>query len=159
MARERLLTELGGTFRAYQRAVDVLDDLAAERMGVNRTDARVIDLLDERGRMTAGEIAEAAGLTSGAVTGVLDRLERAGYARRVRDEEDRRRVLVEPTAVAGELAREIYSGLADKGRETLEEYSDDQIEMFIDVMRKVTGITDDLAEELREAARALRRTP
>ena len=69
-------------------------------MGVNRTDGRCLDLLEHRGQMSAGELARASGLSTGAITAVIDRLEHAGYAQRVADPADRRRVLIEPTAKA-----------------------------------------------------------
>jgi DNA-binding MarR family transcriptional regulator len=73
-------------------------DLAAARaLGVNATDLHCLNIVENRGGITAGALAAEAGLTTGAVTGVVDRLERAGYARRVPDPADRRRVTVEVT--------------------------------------------------------------
>lgn len=66
----------------------------ADRLGLTRTDLVVLGLLGLRGPQTAGQLADATGLTTGAVTGVIDRLERAGYARRAPDQGDRRRVIV-----------------------------------------------------------------
>ena len=71
-------------------------------LGLNPTDVRCVDLLDQHGTMTAGALAELAGLSTGAVTFLLDRLERAGFVRRVRDLEDRRRVLVELVPLAAD---------------------------------------------------------
>jgi DNA-binding MarR family transcriptional regulator len=56
-----------------------------------------LNIVESRGGLTAGELATAAGLTTGAITGVIDRLERAGYARRVRDSRDRRKISLEVT--------------------------------------------------------------
>src|SRR5580700_9490830 len=70
----------------------------ADRMGVSGADAKCRSILLQFGPMTAGELARHLGLTSGAVTGVIDRLERARLARRVADPKDRRRVVVEPVA-------------------------------------------------------------
>src|SRR5215475_8697482 len=66
----------------------------AERTGINSTDLECLDFIVMRGPLTAGELAEATGLTTGAITGVIDRLERAGVAQRQRDADDRRKVLV-----------------------------------------------------------------
>ena len=73
------------------------DNLAAQRLGVNLTDLHCLSIIESRGGVTAGELAAEAGLTSGAITGVVDRLERAGYARRERDSDDRRRVAITVT--------------------------------------------------------------
>lgn len=70
---------------------------AADLVGMNQTDWDCLDVLDWTGPITAGELAKRVGLTSGAITGVLDRLEKAGLARRVSDPSDRRRVIVELT--------------------------------------------------------------
>ena len=89
--------------RAYQTSNDNFDQAIADRLGMNRTDMRCVDLIDQAGGMTAGELARAADLTTGAVTAVIDRLERAGMARRVADPADRRRVRVEVTPKLWEL--------------------------------------------------------
>ena len=68
---------------------------AADLARMNQTDWDCLDVLDWTGPITAGELAKRVGLTSGAITGVLDRLERVGLARRVADPLDRRRVIVE----------------------------------------------------------------
>src|SRR3954471_7460715 len=101
---QELVSALTAANRRYQQGTDALDQAASELLGINRTDARCIDIVLLRGRLTAGELASAAGLSPGAVTTALDRLERAGFARRARDPDDRRRVLVEPTDQMAELA-------------------------------------------------------
>ena len=150
-AREALLAELTDATRVYQRAVDAMDELAVKLMGLNRTDARVVDLLEQHGRLTAGEIAAGASLTTGAVTGVVDRLEASGYARRVSDESDRRKVLVEATPLVREMSGKLYYGLAQRGEEALRSYSDDELRAAIRFMTDATRITDEHAAEIRES--------
>src|SRR5437764_3928761 len=94
-SREALLQALIDEIRGGQRATELVDEAMCKLMGVNRTDGRCLDILEQRGRIGAGELAAEARLTSGAVTAVIDRLEEAGYARRMPDPNDRRRVLVE----------------------------------------------------------------
>ena len=151
-ARKALIDEMSSAFRAYQRSVHALDEMATELMGVNRTDARVLDLIEQNGRMTAGEIASGAGLTSGAVTGVIDRLERMGYATRVRDDRDRRKVLVEPTPKTHEQAQRIYHPMRPKGEKLMRHYSDDDLRLVIDFLRGVTELTEERTAELRDEA-------
>jgi DNA-binding MarR family transcriptional regulator len=148
--RDALLEELTEQFRAYQTATDRLDELGQRIMGINRTDGRCLDILDRVGRITAGRLAAESGLTTGAVTAVVDRLERAGYVRRVPDPTDRRKVLVEVTEKAGKLAGEIYGGIAARGRRLLDGFSDEQIELFIQLMRGARELTTDNTEELLE---------
>src|SRR5262245_5647173 len=99
-SKEKLIAEVAVEVRRHQIAQDTFDDVAAAFMGINRTDLRCMDIVDRGGRVTAGALARESGLSSGAVTTVIDRLEAAGYVRRVRDEADRRRVLVELTDAA-----------------------------------------------------------
>ncbi len=86
-ALNRAMREASGQGVLYSQAV-------AERLGINSTDLECLDSVVLRGPLTAGELADATGLTTGAITGVIDRLERAGFARRERDRHDRRKILV-----------------------------------------------------------------
>ncbi|WDR02501.1 MarR family transcriptional regulator [Devosia algicola] len=100
---------LGAAARASQIAVDRFDDCFSRFLGINRTDARCLDIIDANTRVTAGQLAEYSGLTTGAVTVVIDRLESAGYVARARDPHDRRKVWVAPTKFAKDLADRIFS--------------------------------------------------
>jgi DNA-binding MarR family transcriptional regulator len=122
------------TIRGWQTDQDIFDEAAASYAGMNRTDFRCLDILDRGGRMTAGQLATAARLTSGAVTAVLDHLEAAGYARRVRDPADRRRVLIEvmPDLLAQSMP--IYGPIIEEGAQAMATYSDEQLETILDFM-------------------------
>src|SRR5919197_5271858 len=96
-AKRELINELVAEFRISGNQDTAFDGLAAEHLGVNRTDLHCLNIIENSGGLTAGELAAAAGLTTGAVTGVIDRLQRVGYARRVPDPTDRRRVKLEVT--------------------------------------------------------------
>ncbi|RAS64173.1 DNA-binding MarR family transcriptional regulator [Lentzea atacamensis] len=103
----------------------------AEQMGLSATDEKCLDLaMRADGPLTAGRIAELSGLSTGAVTGVIDRLERAGFVRRVRDPHDRRKVLVEVTA--GDLAK--FAHLFEKAQQSLVQvlsrFDPDEIEVI-----------------------------
>jgi DNA-binding MarR family transcriptional regulator len=153
--RQRLYAELGGEVRASQRATDVVDDLICQLLGVNRTDARCLDILDQHGSMSAGDLAEASRLSTGAITAVIDRLERAGYARRVPDPRDRRRVVVELTPKADaatielmvEPMRKLYKPMAD-------DYTEEELRLFIDFTRRGRELQERHAEWLRERLNA-----
>ncbi|HEY7025734.1 MAG TPA: MarR family transcriptional regulator [Candidatus Limnocylindrales bacterium] len=83
------------------------EEALAERLRLNVTDLRALELvLDEPG-LTPGRLAERSGLTTGAVTGVVDRLEKAGYVERKSDANDRRRAVLRPTAAADEVRQAI----------------------------------------------------
>ena len=98
--------------RINQNAADALDAAIAEWLGVNRTDLVCLDILARLGTVPAGRLADESRLTTGAITAVLDRLERAGYVQRLADPSDRRRVLVETTERFRELAEHAWGPVA-----------------------------------------------
>ncbi|MEU7789576.1 MULTISPECIES: MarR family transcriptional regulator [unclassified Amycolatopsis] len=96
----------------------------AERMGLSGTDHKTFDLvIQSGGPLTAGRIAELTGLSTGAVTGVIDRLEKVGLVSRVRDPEDRRKVLVAVVPGAEERFAPLFESAFDALRETLAQFS------------------------------------
>ena len=135
--------------REFTSAVDVVNQMIGERMGVNRTDHRVMEILNRLGPLTSGDLATASHLTTGAVTAVVDRLEQIGYVRRVRDTHDRRRVLVDRTPDGTKSAMRYYSPFMNRSFELMNEYSVEQLEAIRDFMRGAAELTDDYAKELR----------
>src|SRR5215510_1849204 len=97
MIRAELIAGIGPAVQLYQDATDTFDDAACALLGLNRTDLKCLSVIAQRGPVAVGEIGKAAGLTRGAMTTALDRIEHAGYARRLRHPDDRRGVLVELT--------------------------------------------------------------
>ena len=94
--------------RALSTAQDRLDQYAMHRFGINRTDLRALDLIGQAGEISPTMLAAALGMSTGATSAVLDRLEGAGYASRAPDPSHRRRTLVRQTARAEELGEEIF---------------------------------------------------
>jgi DNA-binding MarR family transcriptional regulator len=118
--RAKLVDEVGIELDELRKAGDQLDEAVALQFGLNRTDLRCLGILYRRGRVTAGELAEESGLTPGAITTVLDRLERGGYANRVPDPGDRRRVLVVSTVATREIGARIQGEVELATRQLLE---------------------------------------
>jgi DNA-binding MarR family transcriptional regulator len=124
----------------------------AEQVGLSTTDHKCLDLAMRADRpLTAGQIAEQSGLSTGAVTGVIDRLERAGYVRRVRDPHDRRKVLVEVSK--GNLAAygDAFDGLWRALDRALASYSSDELKAIERYISEMIGVLQ--AEARRLAAR------
>jgi DNA-binding MarR family transcriptional regulator len=160
--KQRLLAELSDEIRAGQVATDMVDQAIADLLGLNRTDLRCLDILDRLGTITAGRLAEESKLTTGAVTAVIDRLEKSGYVRRVRDEHDRRRVLVEMTPEARRGAAEQYQPIIDEWARMSKRLTIDEIKFLLDFTRRGRMMNLDLAEDLHRKlaereARAKRR--
>jgi DNA-binding MarR family transcriptional regulator len=95
-ARAALMQELEHALRKSSAQGTIFAQAVAERAGVSSSDMDCMDFLNVEGRMTAGRLAELTGLTTGAITGVVDRMEKAGLVRRERDSEDRRKVFIVP---------------------------------------------------------------
>lgn len=149
--REKLLQELADQVRAGQRATDAVDEAACSVMGINRTDGKVLDILDQFGLMSAGDLARHSGLTTGAVTAVIDRLEQAGYAQRVADPGDRRRVLVDVTDKTRQMTWELMGKpLIDAAGPVVERYTDAQLELLIDFTRAGREMQERHADWLRQ---------
>ncbi len=99
--------------------------------GISNSDMECMDILHMEGRVTAGRLAEVTGLTTGAITGVVDRMEKAGYVRRERDESDRRKVFI---AVVPEKAAEIgkfYVPMQEAMQKVWGGYSDDELRLLL----------------------------
>jgi DNA-binding MarR family transcriptional regulator len=146
--RQEALTRMVRLTRLQQIASDKMDDAFSRTTGINLTDGRCIDLLDVHEGLTAGELAEAASLSPGAVTTVLDRLERMKLVTRTRDEADRRRVLVELTPKARELAFEIYGPVAAYARDYIEQLTDDDIQTISRFLEMAIEVNERRAREL-----------
>jgi DNA-binding MarR family transcriptional regulator len=151
--RHDLLAELISEIRAGQRATDVVDETVTQLLGINRSDARCLDVLEERGRMSAGALAAATRLTSGAITAVVDRLQRLGYVRRVDDPSDRRRVLIEATPEVFEATRELMHVMAQEGAPMVERYSDDELRLIVEWSRASRELQERHADWLRQKLR------
>jgi DNA-binding MarR family transcriptional regulator len=133
--KRKLADELISLARAHEAANDAFDEVACQKLGINRTDLRCLNIVDNQGSMTAGRLAELSGLTTAAITSVLDRLERAGYARRVRDQEDRRQVMVELTPLLEERAGPIWGPLADEAKAQLARMTVEELQSLTDFFR------------------------
>ena len=137
--------------RAFTSAVDLVNQMVAERMGVNRTDHRVLEILNRRGPMTAGDLARAAHLTTGAVTAVVDRLEGVGFVRRVRSADDRRRVLIEQTLESTRTAMRYYQPFMSATFDSMTKYSAEELEVVHDFMLGAAQLSEEYAERLAAA--------
>jgi DNA-binding MarR family transcriptional regulator len=143
---DRLITE----FRVSGNQDDAFDNLAAEHLGVNETDLHCLNIIQNSGGVTAGELAVEAGLTTGAVTGVIDRLEKAGFARRVHDSADRRRVKLEVTPKFYSRAERIWGPVAKEWSTTLSrEFSAEELERITEFLRTTNEITRKHMKRLR----------
>lgn len=99
--------------RELATAVVLFHEAVASRLGLTATEWRCLALLGQHGPSTAGRLAALSGFTTGAITGIVDRLERAGYARRKYNPDDRRSVIICPmkSAALGKKVGPIFASL------------------------------------------------
>ncbi|UBU08294.1 MarR family winged helix-turn-helix transcriptional regulator [Nonomuraea gerenzanensis] len=152
MSKRSLIDAVARAVQDLQDATDVLDERAARRLAINRTDLRCLSRLSRRGPLTASELATAAGLTGGAMTTVIDRLEQAGLAERRRDTADRRRVLVHLTGQAERISAEIWGPVLEDAQVELGRFSLAELAVVERFLALALKNQRDHAERLRHEA-------
>jgi DNA-binding MarR family transcriptional regulator len=153
MSRDKreLFDELIAEVRRSQSASARFDQAVADAIGLNRTDMRCVDVISRHGQVAAGELARETGLSTGAMTAALDRLERAGYARRVRDQLDRRRVLVELTPQTASLHR-FYAAHQAESERLYDKYTAAEMELMLGFFRNSREFNEARSAELESGA-------
>jgi DNA-binding MarR family transcriptional regulator len=154
--KRSVFEELIDEVRRSQSATDRFDQAVADALGLNRTDMRCMDVIEREGAVPAGRLADVTGLTTGAITTALDRLERAGYARRVSDPSDRRRVLVELTAKAQQVGETYYASHAALSERLYQRYTRPQLELLLEFVREGRQFNDQHAALVEQQNRARR---
>lgn len=148
--RLALLTKIGDLSRQSQSATDLFDERVSEFLGINRTDGRCLDIIGRHGKVSAGQLSIEAGLTTGAVTAVIDRLEASGYVQRLRDPLDRRKIWVECTPHTNELTETIFGVYDMLGPIMMGRFSAEQLAGILAFLRIGTRVNEELAAGLRE---------
>jgi DNA-binding MarR family transcriptional regulator len=143
-AVETLLIEI----RELSSDFDSLSQAVADRVGLSATDLLAMDLISRTDRVTAGQIGDRLHMTSGAITGVIDRLERAGLAKRVPDSEDRRRVLVMPTTKENQI-RGLYDPLVVALQKAAMSYSDEDLAVLNTFIGQVRAAVTETSQGIR----------
>jgi DNA-binding MarR family transcriptional regulator len=123
----------------------------AEQIGLGATEEKTLLLLSN-GPLSAGEIAQHTGLTTPSVTSLIDRLERKGFVRRVRDLNDRRRVIVEVDEARLAALTEVFTSLQGTFHDLLTPYSDEQLVTITDFLRRASQRSQEAIARLRQKA-------
>jgi DNA-binding MarR family transcriptional regulator len=123
----RLIGQIVSELRAADADMDRIIEAAASSLQLHRTDFRCLDILSRAEPLTAGQLGAAMGLTSGALTALLDRLEARRYVRRRRDTQDRRRVMIEVTRSARRLVEPIFKPLVTASIDRFSEFTVDDL--------------------------------
>jgi DNA-binding MarR family transcriptional regulator len=148
----RLRRLVGMSLRALGSDLDALDEAVAARFGLHRTDLRCLEIVARGGPLSAGALAQQAGLSTSAVTSVIDRVERSGDLRRLSDPKDRRRVLVEVTELGRQRGRMAFSGLQEGTDQLLRRYSPGELRLLGGFLEEVRAVVAGQAAEAASAA-------
>ena len=132
------------SLRRTSSFMHLMSQAAAERIGINPTDLNCLNILSLGGELTAGQLAQATGLTTASITGVVDRLEQAGYVRRERDTSDRRRVVIH--LILEPVLRDVvavFAPMTQAWQRTAAGYTDDELELILDFQAKSEQVLRD----------------
>jgi DNA-binding MarR family transcriptional regulator len=154
MDRDRLVGQVVAALRALGTADDFMNQAAAAALDMHTTDMHAGEVLEREGPMTVGELARAVGLSPGAATPLIDRLEAAGFATRVPDATSRRRVLVRPAEGAPARAYAVFGPLIDRIAAFLERYRDEELLLVRDFLQGMRAITTSTRWRCERASRA-----
>jgi DNA-binding MarR family transcriptional regulator len=153
MNRQDIIQAINQKFREISTETIMFHQAVADVLGLHITDHKGLDIIYRYGPMPAGRLAELTGLTTGAVTGIIDRLEKAGYVRRLNDPKDRRRTIVEPTRNK-KLERkleDIFTPLSMRMHQLLSSYSDNELAFLFDILSKSLEQSHEELMKLRRA--------
>lgn len=150
--REQSIARMADVMRDFMANAVLFQDAVARTGGLNSTDLQAVGLLMSQGPATPGELAERTGLSAGgAITAVIDRLEKAGYVSRQRDQADRRRVIV--TADVEKVLAQvgpIYGRVGARWAAYLDTLTDEQIDLANELFTRASEINREEIELLRE---------
>jgi len=149
--RAHLQQALGEHFRRHLSTYSLLFHQAvAGRLGIHVTDLKCLDLVRGETRLTPGRLAELTGLTTAAVTSILDRLEQAGFVQRERDPSDRRKILVRPLPGRAEEVARLFAPFEQALADLFEHYTTEELALLNEFALRVGQILQHETVRLRE---------
>src|SRR5580704_15382850 len=146
--RAALIAALTDQMRDSATRAVMVHQAIAERFGLNSTDLKCLDLARNERQLTAGRLAELTGMSTSAITTVLDRLERAGVIERTADPADRRKVIVTPTHRHEEARAAVFAELGERFGAVLGDYDDRELELMTDFLRRLNAVSYTLTRSL-----------
>ena len=147
----QLLDSLEEQSRELSTRTVIFHHLIGERLGLNPTDHKCLDvIIRTRTPMTASQLAEETGLSTGAITGVVDRLEKAGYVKRKRDQNDRRLVFINPLLDKAMVKLSpIFHPIKQASRNLYSKYSDEGLAIILDFVINCNKMTQEIATNMK----------
>jgi len=142
--RRELLKRFSDLGRRMSTQTVFLHQAIAQSFGLNATDTKCVDLILSHpvGSVTAGQLSAMSGLTTGAITHILDRLEKRQIIERVRDTRDRRRIFIRVNPQSLEPLMPQYERIGKAFTDLVDQYSDEELQLICDYMEKASAVAN-----------------
>ncbi|WP_163103256.1 MarR family winged helix-turn-helix transcriptional regulator [Peribacillus alkalitolerans] len=150
LPKKEFVQSLIEEIRKFSTTNVLFNEGIAAKLQLNATDLKCRDLLNQTGPITAGQLAKLTNLTTGAITGVIDRLEKEELVKRVPDPEDRRRVIIQPLTHRNEEIRQLFNPLRTSLSQMFEKYRDEDLNVFLNILNELNAL---FPEELKKLMR------
>ncbi|WP_338448123.1 MarR family transcriptional regulator [Niallia oryzisoli] len=144
-----LLDDINQQLRKFSTRNVLFQQNIAQSMGLVHTDLKTADILNETGPLTAGEISQITGLSTGSVTALLDRLEHAGFIKREKDPNDRRKVIIVPIKEQQDLIKARYSSISKTTKEYCQRYDEKELKLILQFTTDITHIIEEEINKVR----------
>lgn len=151
-----LIQKFDWEIRQLNTAITLAVTAVAQQIGMNASDMQCAEFLVRQGPLTAGQLAELSGLTTGAITGVVDRLERAGWARRENDPADRRRVIIRAIPQDTNAEEGLYDPYTEAMSNLLADYDDQELHFILEFISRLSATNAEIASQIRSGSGAKR---
>lgn len=148
--RDTLIQQMVDIGRKNSTSTVLFHHVLAEQMGLNPTDHKCVDIIMQRGPMTAGQLAEFTGLTTGSITTAIDRLEKANLLRRVGDPNDRRKVLLHVNQEGFPEMGAFFGPFLEAQDQLFAQYSDEELALILGYLEKSTQLLENHAAAMRK---------
>ncbi len=150
-SKEELMSELSQSVQRSGTLTVIHTNAIADKIGLSATEFEAVDIITNNQPVSAGQLATFCGLTTGAVTGLVDRLERAGFVRRKSDPDDRRRVLLEHVQVPQieSKVRQLYQPIAVAYETLLNKYTPEQLEFLLEYTNTLNDEVEKIIVEMK----------
>jgi DNA-binding MarR family transcriptional regulator len=139
------VSDLDWRLRTFTTSAVLAANSIAQKVGMGANDLKCVEILIRMGPLNAGKLGELAGLTTGAITGIVDRLEQAGWAKRGPDPNDRRKVIIYPGPQDSARMKGLYNDYMDSLRKLLASYSDSELILLTEFINKLIQLNYDQA--------------
>ncbi len=153
LTRAELLQAFSDQSRRLSTRTVLFHQMIADRLGLNPTDHKCLDIINEHGQVTAGQLADLTGLTTGAITAAVDRLEKAKFVKREFDARDRRKVLIKVLPERIPEIRKLFESSLKPWQKVLSRYTNEQLAIILDYMTELIKMHEDIAVKFKQNAK------